>query len=708
MSTALVKRWNGVDDPSVVASSTTRPFVRPLVRPFGGPFGRPSARRLAVTLAVAGLAAGALTVLEVGPGAAAASARSSSCPAPGGVAVPDAKEPSGAEVVVYGHGWGHGMGMSQYGAQGAAKLGCSYREILTAYYRGTKIVSKTQDAPVELSLDSSSTGATVLTEDRSVTWKGSRKRVQPKGETWTVKPSSSGGQAGTGLYDASGKRVMWTPAGDVLTAHHVRKTVRMRSYHGSSVITDQRLRQGVLRFSRGSSTLTVTERIGSDSTGTAVQRYLWGLGEVPVSWPTEALKAQVVAARTYMARTYSAGSKTYALGVTTADQVYRGASGEDNDARYGSRWQAAVASTEGRVVVDGRGDLITTMYSSSMGGHTEDRAYVYGSQAGYGYLTGIDDSRWDAASDNPYRSWTVGFSRTAFAKKLGFSSVTSVSVGDPGSASRDAGVVVVGKVGSSTTTKRFTGATFRYKLGLRSPGVSVDLGIGGSGAQALVGDWDGDGRTDVGWYRDPQVTLLTAKNKVITFRFGWAGATAVVGDWDGNGKDSIALFKDGTWKLRNGYTSTSPTYVRTFGQAGDVPVAGSWNTNRNDGIGVVRGTRWYLRPSPLSSALTRSFVWSGGPGTPVVGDWDGDGIDNPGSRSGRTWYLGDDAPRRGRGTVRAPGLQRRLGFARTSDITAAGAARAAGGDVPTIVRGTSFYWRPAIEASSPNRTTFGG
>lgn len=44
------------------------------------------------------------------------------------------------EVVVFtSNGFGHGVGMSQYGANGMAKEGWSYEEILTHFYRGTKV-----------------------------------------------------------------------------------------------------------------------------------------------------------------------------------------------------------------------------------------------------------------------------------------------------------------------------------------------------------------------------------------------------------------------------------------------------------------------------------------------------------------------------------------------------------------------------------------
>src|SRR5687768_13091501 len=96
--------------------------------------------RLPVALIAAVLATGlggASGVLVAAPAAAAG------CPSPGGAAVPEA--PANGEVVFRGHGWGHGLGMSQYGAQGGAKLGCTYGQILSTYYRGS--VLRTEAMP---------------------------------------------------------------------------------------------------------------------------------------------------------------------------------------------------------------------------------------------------------------------------------------------------------------------------------------------------------------------------------------------------------------------------------------------------------------------------------------------------------------------------------------------------------------------------------
>jgi stage II sporulation protein D len=668
---------------------------------------------LTITIACATVALPAVTQPAVGATtrsaqSASASASTSACPSSGGVAVPYAKRPAASEVVIYGHGWGHGMGMSQYGAQGAARLGCSYVTILKKYYQGSKVVTRSLGAPVRLSLDGSSQRSTVRAEGGSVSWHGGQATSrQPQGTTWSVTRVTLGDKRGVALVDDAGKRRLWVAQGSTLTAPHAGRSVRLRSYHGSSwAAVDLRLRQGTLRFTRGTSRIGVKEQITGDATNTAVQKYLWGLGEVPVSWPGQALRAQVVAARTFLAGKYNSSAGQYRIGVTTSDQVYRGAAGEDNDARYGSHWKAAVGGTKGVLLVDRDGRLITTMYSSSMGGHTEDRAFVYGSQGGFEYLTGVDDSRWDAASSNPYRSWAKGYSKASFAKALGFSSVSRASVGARGSAARDQGVLITGVKDGRTVTKRYTGAAFKSVFGLRSTGFTIFFGIGGRYAQPLVGDWDGDGRADTGWYRNPMISLRTATGVRTSYRFDVPGAKAVVGDFDGNGRDSIALYKSGRWHIRNGRSTTARTTLVTFGRATDLPIAGHWSASKADGIGLVRGKTWIVRSGVGPGS--RYFDWGSAAGRPVVGDWDGDGIDAPGRRSGSTWVLGKNAPTTGTGSVTAPGVLKQVTFSVATDRVTAGTARGADGSRPTVVRGTTFRWRKALDRTTVLSVSFRG
>src|SRR5205085_6499027 len=110
------------------------------------------------------------------------------------------------------------------------------------------------------------------------------------------------------------------------------------------------------------------------------------------------------------------------------------------------------------------------------------------------------------------------------------------------------------------------------------------------------------------------------------------GSIPVVGDWNGDGRDDIGTFKAGTWTLRYG---ASPGLANAgtfnFGAADAQPVVGDWNGDGIDGIGVFKSdTRWNLRQTASSSGTSAGSFLFGPAGVAVVGDWNGDGRDGIG------------------------------------------------------------------------------
>ena len=98
----------------------------------------------------------------------------------------------------------------------------------------------------------------------------------------------------------------------------------------------------------------------------------------------------------------------------------------------------------------------------------------------------------------------------------------------------------------------------------------------------------------------------------------------VVGDWDGDGKDDVGLFRAGTWLLRNGQTAGAADKIFAYGAAGDRPVVGRWK-GTTLGIGVVRQGEWLLRTTVSAGAPQLDFRYGKAAKHPVVGDWDGNG-----------------------------------------------------------------------------------
>ena len=126
----------------------------------------------------------------------------------------------------------------------------------------------------------------------------------------------------------------------------------------------------------------------------ALESYLQGVvaGEVPYTWPAEALKAQAVAARSYALASLVKG-KPFDLYSDPRSQVYLGVAGEKASTTQ------AVTATAGEVVLYG-GKVATTYYFSTSGGKTASAADVFGFDVPY--LVSRPDP-WDKLS--PYHRW---------------------------------------------------------------------------------------------------------------------------------------------------------------------------------------------------------------------------------------------------------------------------------------------------------------
>ena len=154
---------------------------------------------------------------------------------------------------------------------------------------------------------------------------------------------------------------------------------------------------GSLEVTSASDGLVVLDHVGIDD-------YLLGIQEVPFSWPMEALKAQVVAARTYLAWTLTRGragaGATYGFDIcaSSACQVYGGL--DQVATETGRRWEEAVMSTAGQILVYD-GSPAFTMYSSTTGGRTRSYEDVYGGRDPIPYLRAVPSP----GEDSPYAEW---------------------------------------------------------------------------------------------------------------------------------------------------------------------------------------------------------------------------------------------------------------------------------------------------------------
>ncbi len=275
---------------------------------------------------------------------------------------------AGAPVfVITGRGWGHGVGMSQWGANGFARRGTDYRRILAHYYRGTAIGR----APV------------------------AKVRVLLAGSKPTLTISS---EAPFRVRDAAGK--IKTLTGEQVIGPGLRlkvKGAKKRAALEAPLVFlpgDEPLRLG--RRYRG--TIQV-DRVGRRLRAINVvklEQYLYGVvpSEVPDDWPAEVLKAQAVAARSYALATRKTGG-AFDLYPDVRSQVYRGVDEEEDTTN------AAVDETAGQVLMYS-GRLIIAYFHSTSGGRTASVQDVWAGSKPTPYLVGVDDP-YDSIS--PHHVW---------------------------------------------------------------------------------------------------------------------------------------------------------------------------------------------------------------------------------------------------------------------------------------------------------------
>lgn len=164
----------------------------------------------------------------------------------------------------------------------------------------------------------------------------------------------------------------------------------------TDVIYNERTYRGPLRVVSGDG-LGLVETMSPED-------YLLGLREVPFAWPDEALRTQVVAARTYLAFTLAQGRTAngrvfgYDICATSACQVYAGLAGIDS--ADGGRWQAAVQSTAGEILLHA-GAPAQALYSSTSGGRTRESEDIFAT-VDEPYLVAVDSPD----EESPFTTWS--------------------------------------------------------------------------------------------------------------------------------------------------------------------------------------------------------------------------------------------------------------------------------------------------------------
>ena len=347
-----------------------------------------------------------------------------------------ASSEAASRFVIKGAGFGHGIGMSQYGAYGFAKQGYSHDRILRHYYTSTEL-GKVAPSPLVRVLLQQGRGTVtfsgaVAAADRKLS---ATRTYSARARAGRVQLLSSSGRS-LGTYDVP-LRVAPTGGGAV-------------KLHGSAQnSTSNGTYRGALELRPAGAGLNVINAVDMED-------YVRGVisAESPSGWPIEALKAQAVAARSY-ALTTSKGGDGWDQYADVRSQMYKGIAAEFPSTNR------ATAETAGQIVTYG-GQAVTTFFFSTSGGKTENIENSFIGAIPKPWLKGVDDPFDDLS---PKHRWRLQMTPSQAKRKLGGlvkGSFRSIKVLQRGFSPRVVRAEVIGTRGRTATT----GPVLRARLGL--------------------------------------------------------------------------------------------------------------------------------------------------------------------------------------------------------------------------------------------------
>ena len=350
--------------------------------------------------------------------------------------------------VVDGHGFGHGVGMSQYGAYGYAKHGAGYRQILGHYFTGTQVSAGAKPGGG----GGAGGGGTGGIGGRPLGKAAGKVRVLLGSGGTSVGFRGASRACGEKLNSHRSYQFVVSSRGVALAASSGNKLTgcgdEAFASAGLEISGFGRYRGNLVAHADGGH-LLVINALGVDD-------YVRGVvaNEMPSSWPQQALRAQAVAARSFALSTRRA--EPFDLYADTRSQVYEGKSSET------AATNRAVKATAGRVVTY-HGEIATTYYFSTSGGQTEAAEFGFGGSP-VPYLKSVKDPYDDVS---PVHDWKVRFSDAELESKLSGlfqGSLRRIEITETGDSPRIVTAKVIGSSGSASVT----GSTLQARLGLRS------------------------------------------------------------------------------------------------------------------------------------------------------------------------------------------------------------------------------------------------
>ena len=293
---------------------------------------------------------------------------------------------------IQGAGYGHGVGMSQIGARAKAIAGETATAIISYYYKDVAIEPLDDSKILRVNIGHLLTSAKMATATQDATMQifsgdiGDAQDVVPLAVV-PVKSSLNFTILGSTVLPSvvTGKKTVSIPRNRIFTVRWS-GTRYLSGVDGvislTHTSTTKKYRYGQMQF-KAVKDATLGYRIEVTNSVRLSDEYLWGISEVPSSWPEAALQAQAIASRTYAiskAGIYRTACDCDLYG-EISDQSFLGYA-KEIEKGWGKFWKAAVTNTAGLTITQA-GKPITAYFGSSTGGLTETAVNAWGTEKSF-------------------------------------------------------------------------------------------------------------------------------------------------------------------------------------------------------------------------------------------------------------------------------------------------------------------------------------
>ena len=371
-----------------------------------------------------------------------------------------------------GSGYGHGVGMSQFGARARALTGESASAILNYFYKDVQVAPFVDTHTIRVSIAN-------LVKSISFATQTPGARVEIFAGDIALAPDS----VPIATFESRKRATFTTASQSVLLSTIARgKAVTLR-WVGDNAIVSMFNGKITTRYKYGYITIKVLRgALAVTNTMALRDEYLYGLSEVSSSWPSAVLEAQAIASRSY------ALSKLGVIRPACDCQVYSHISDQnfvgfskESEPRFGHLWKAAVdrtlIDTTTSLVVLSRGKPAQTYFFSSSGGATQTTLDAWGTATAYTQSV-ADTASVDATVNPRFASWKASSTQDLVAKAFLLPDVVTLEV----LSRNEAGAVTFIAATSSTgVIKKLRGDTFRSRAKIPSPWFNVVSSVDSQG-----------------------------------------------------------------------------------------------------------------------------------------------------------------------------------------------------------------------------------